>query len=60
MVCALFKNFAFHLLVSSKAARAKKVLQKRAALKEAKQAEALAVGCDYNSDDSDDESQVNE
>ncbi|XP_042039082.1 general transcription factor 3C polypeptide 3-like isoform X1 [Salvia splendens] len=41
----------------SKAARAKKVLQKRAALKEAKQAEALAVGCDYNSDDSDDESQ---
>ncbi|XP_042014355.1 general transcription factor 3C polypeptide 3-like [Salvia splendens] len=41
----------------SKAARAKKVLQKKAALKEAKRAEALAAGCDYNSDDSDDESQ---
>ncbi|KAL1533405.1 general transcription factor 3C polypeptide 3-like [Salvia divinorum] len=42
----------------SKAARAKKVLQKEAALKEAKRAEALAAGCDYNSDDSDDETQV--
>ncbi|KAL1533395.1 general transcription factor 3C polypeptide 3-like isoform X2 [Salvia divinorum] len=41
----------------SKAARAKKVLQKKAALKEAKRAEALAAGCDYNSDDSDDETQ---
>lgn len=34
------------------------MLQKKAALKEAKRAEALAAGCDYNSDDSDDESQV--
>ncbi|KAG6401129.1 hypothetical protein SASPL_137974 [Salvia splendens] len=41
----------------AKAARAKKELQKKAALEEAKRAEALAAGCDYNSDDSDDESQ---
>ncbi|KAH6782823.1 hypothetical protein C2S52_000278 [Perilla frutescens var. hirtella] len=40
----------------SKASRAKKVLQKKATLKEAKRAEALAAGFDYNSDDSDDES----
>lgn len=40
----------------SKATRAKKVLQKKATLKEAKRAEALAAGFDYNSDDSDDES----
>ncbi|KAH6819727.1 hypothetical protein C2S53_020841, partial [Perilla frutescens var. hirtella] len=42
----------------SKASRAKKVLQKKAILKEAERAEALAAGFDYNSDsdDSDDES----
>lgn len=54
----IFLNFIFHLLVRSKAMRAKKVLQKKAALKEAKRAEALAAGFDYNSDDSDDESPV--
>lgn len=36
------------------------MLQKKAALREAKRAEALAAGCDYNSDDSDEESQVSD
>ncbi|XP_042494489.1 general transcription factor 3C polypeptide 3 isoform X2 [Macadamia integrifolia] len=39
----------------SKAARAKKSLQKKAALKEEKKAAALAAGLDWQSDDSDDE-----
>ncbi|KAF8404012.1 hypothetical protein HHK36_008888 [Tetracentron sinense] len=38
-----------------KAARAKKSLQKKAALKEEKKAAALAAGLDWQSDDSDDE-----
>lgn len=49
---------SFYFLVRSKASRAKKVLQKKAALREAKRAEALAAGCEYNSDDSDEETQV--
>ncbi|KAI3465484.1 hypothetical protein Pfo_022147 [Paulownia fortunei] len=40
----------------SKAARAKKLLQKKAAAKEAQRAAALAAGIDWKSDDSDDES----
>ncbi|XP_043690462.1 general transcription factor 3C polypeptide 3 isoform X2 [Telopea speciosissima] len=39
----------------SKAARAKKSLEKKAALKEEKKAAALAAGLDWQSDDSDDE-----
>ncbi|KAJ4964536.1 hypothetical protein NE237_016385 [Protea cynaroides] len=39
----------------SKAARAKKSLQKKAALKEEKKAAALAAGLDWQTDDSDDE-----
>ncbi|KAL9171749.1 hypothetical protein ABFS82_03G001400 [Erythranthe guttata] len=40
----------------SKAARAKKLLQKKAAVKEAKRAATLAAGYDWMSDDSDNES----
>lgn len=41
-----------------KAARARKLLQKKAALKEEKKAAALAAGLDWQSDDSDDEPRV--
>ncbi|KAJ1389654.1 Tetratricopeptide-like helical domain superfamily [Sesbania bispinosa] len=49
----------FHLLsyYQLKASRAKKLLQKKAILKEKKKAEALASGIDWLSDDSDDEPQ---
>ncbi|XAR55675.1 hypothetical protein NMG60_11035825 [Bertholletia excelsa] len=40
----------------SKASRAKRLLQKKATLKEAKKAAALAAGLDWKSDDSDDDS----
>ncbi|XP_011100078.1 general transcription factor 3C polypeptide 3 isoform X1 [Sesamum indicum] len=40
----------------SKASRAKRLLQKKAAVREAKRAAALAAGIDWKSDDSDDES----
>ncbi|KAK6134192.1 hypothetical protein DH2020_032082 [Rehmannia glutinosa] len=40
----------------SKASRAKKLLQKRTALREAQRAASLAAGIDWNSDDSDNES----
>ncbi|EPS71182.1 hypothetical protein M569_03577, partial [Genlisea aurea] len=42
--------------VLNKAARAKRLLQKKAAEKEANKAAALAAGIEWNSDDSDDES----
>ena len=41
-----------------KAARAKKLLQKRETIKEQKRVAALAAGVDWKSDDSDDESPV--
>lgn len=41
-----------------KAARARKLLQKKAALKEEKKAAALAAGLDWQSDESDDEPSV--
>ncbi|KAK6138963.1 hypothetical protein DH2020_027295 [Rehmannia glutinosa] len=40
----------------SKASRAKKLLQKKTAVREARRAAALAAGIDWNSDDSDNES----
>lgn len=41
-----------------KAVRARKLLQKKAALKEEKKAAALAAGLDWQSDESDDEPSV--
>lgn len=41
-----------------KASRARKLLQKKAALKEEKKAAALAAGLDWHSDDANDESEV--
>lgn len=41
-----------------KASRARKLLQKKAVLKEEKKAAAIAAGLDWHSDDSNDESEV--
>lgn len=46
------------LLDRLKAVRARKLLQKKAALKEEKKAAALAAGLDWQSDESDDEPSV--
>lgn len=47
------------LYYRSKASRAKKLLQKKAMLKEAKKAAAMAAGLDWKSDNSDEDSPVN-
>lgn len=53
-------DYQFNLLNynRSKASRAKKLLQKKEALREEKRAAALAAGIDWKSDDSDDEPPV--
>ena len=53
----LFSNQCFQNRL--RASRARKLLQKKAALKEEKKAAAIAAGLDWQSDDTNDESEVN-